>query len=226
MGLVRLLTDLERLGLWHPHRRGIVSIEAATSSTRVTNEHFLAAAGRARWSVEDLIRVPVSTTDWAAVAARVPTGRTRGRDGHPLLDQEVAAFQREFVATDFPPWSTACTGRRSTVPDRARRRGGRGDLVATTGTYNDALGRRFRGQYTARFGRPPGWSQAGAAYDQVNLLAAAWSATATRGTEDVIRYLRRWPHRGVNGVYYFGEHKHRRCRTRTRRPTRRWARPT
>jgi branched-chain amino acid transport system substrate-binding protein len=23
-----------------------------------------------------------------------------------------------------------------------------------------------------------------------------------------VRYLRRWPHRGVNGVYYFGETNH------------------
>ncbi|BDX29515.1 hypothetical protein TUM20985_00620 [Mycobacterium antarcticum] len=209
VGLVRLLTDLERRGLWRPHGRGIVSIEAATSSTRVTNEHFLATAGRARWSVEDLIRVPVSTTDWASVAARVARSEPEVVMVTHFLDQEVAAFQRAFVATGLPALVYCVYG--PSIPRFQTALGAAADGViwsTTTGTYDDALGRRFRGQYTARFGRPPGWSQAGAAYDQVNLLAAAWSATATRGTEDVIRYLRRWPHRGVNGVYYFGEHKH------------------
>lgn len=26
-----------------------------------------------------------------------------------------------------------------------------------------------------------------------------------RNVDDVIEYLRRWPYRGVNGIYYFGE---------------------
>ena len=41
-----------------PHGRGIVSIEAATSSTRVTNEHFLAAAGArgGRWRTSSAFR--------------------------------------------------------------------------------------------------------------------------------------------------------------------------
>jgi len=47
--------------------------------------------------------------------------------------------------------------------------------------------------------------QAGAIYDQVRMLAAAWSSVDSRSVRDVVRYLRRWPYRGVNGVYYFGE---------------------
>lgn len=209
VGLVRLLTELEASGMWRPRTRGIVSIEAETSSTRVTNEHFHATATRAGWSLEDLIRVPVSTTDWDAVVARVARAEPEVVMVTHFLDQEVAAFQRAFVASGLPALVYCVYG--PSIPRFRTTLGDAADGViwsTTTGTYNDVLGQRFRGQYAARFGRPPGWSQAGAAYDQVNLLAAAWSATANRGTDDVIRYLRRWPHRGVNGVYYFGDRNH------------------
>lgn len=209
VGLMRLLTDLETRGLWQPRTRRIVSIEAATSSTRVTNEHFLAIAGSAQWSVDDLIRVPIGTTDWSGVAARMARLEPEVVMVTHFLDQEVAAFQREFVTLGLPALVYCVYG--PSIPQFQTTLGSIADGViwsTTTGTYDDVLGQRFRSQYSARFGRPPGWSQAGAAYDQVNLLAAAWSATATRGTEDVVRYLRRWPHRGVNGVYYFGERNH------------------
>lgn len=209
LGLVRLLTDLERRELWRPRSRRIVSIEAATVSTRVTNEHFVATAGRAGWTLEDLIRVPVGSTDWAEVARRVALADPEVVMVTHFLDQEIAAFHREFLATGLPALVYCVYG--PSIPRFQDTVGVAADGIiwsTTTGTYDDVLGRRFRGHYTARFGKAPGWSQAGAAYDQVHLLAAAWSATGNRSSSDIIRYLRRWPHRGVNGVYYFGETSH------------------
>ena len=49
-----------------------------------------------------------------------------------------------------------------------------------------------------------GWSQASASYDQVQILAGAWSATATRDRREVASYLRRSAHRGLNGIYLMG----------------------
>lgn len=209
VGLIRLLTELEAAGVWTPRSRRIVSIEAATSSTRVTNEHFLATAEKAKWSLAELIRVPVPTTDWSQVARRLTALDPEVVMVTHFLDQEVAEFQREFVAAGLSSLVYCVYG--PSIPRFQDAVGGAADGIiwsTTTGTYDDVLGHRFRNQYAARFGREPGWSQAGAAYDQVNLLAAAWSATATPSTNDVVRYLRRWPHRGVNGVYYFGETSH------------------
>jgi branched-chain amino acid transport system substrate-binding protein len=206
VGLIRLLSELESAGVWRPRSRRIVSIEAATSSTRVTNEHFLATATQANWSLADLIRVPVPSTDWDRVAQRLAAVDPEVVMVTHFLDREVAAFQQAFLAAGLPSLVYCVYG--PSIPGFQDAVGRAADGIiwsTTTGTYDDILGRRFRRQYTARFGRAPGWSQAGAAYDQVNLLAAAWSATATRDTDDVVRYLRRWPHRGVNGVYYFGE---------------------
>ncbi|GFG51819.1 hypothetical protein CQY20_07760 [Mycolicibacterium agri] len=209
VGLIRLLTELEHAGIWAPRSRRMVSIEAATSSTRVTNEHFLATAEKAKWSLAELIRVPVPTTDWSRVAQRLTELDPEVIMVTHFLDQEVAEFQREFVATGLSSLVYCVYG--PSIPRFHDAVGGAADGIiwsTTTGTYDDVLGRRFRNQYAARFGREPGWSQAGAAYDQVNLLAAAWSATATPNTADVVRHLRRWPHRGVNGVYYFGDTNH------------------
>ncbi|ANW67159.1 hypothetical protein BCA37_29570 [Mycobacterium sp. djl-10] len=206
VGLIRLLTELEGAEVWRPRSRRIVSVEAATTSTRVTNEHFLATAAQANWSLTDLIRVPVPSTDWNQVMSRITAADPEVVMVTHFLDQELAAFQQAFVAAGLPALVYCVYG--PSIPRFQDSVGGAADGIiwsTTTGTYDDVLGQRFRNQYASRFGRAPGWSQAGAAYDQVNLLAAAWCATGTRDTDDVVRYLRRWPHRGVNGVYYFGD---------------------
>lgn len=206
VGLIRFLGDLEASGVWHPRSRRIVSVEANTPSTQVTNEHFLATAAQLNWSLADLIRVSVPTTDWAAAVRRIAAAEPDVVMVTHFLDQEVAAFQQAFVAAGLDALVYCVYA--ASIPRFQDSAGGAADGLiwsTTTGTYDDVLGRRFRNQYAARFGRAPGWSQAGAAYDQVNLLAAAWCGSATRETDDVVRYLRRWPHRGVNGVYYFGD---------------------
>jgi branched-chain amino acid transport system substrate-binding protein len=75
-----------------------------------------------------------------------------------------------------------------------------------TGTYSDAIGRAFRQRYAEAFGRPPGRSLAGSAYDQVHMLAQAWSRAAdVHRFADVAAELRRISHRGVNGSYFLGD---------------------
>lgn len=204
-GLVRLLTDLEIRQLWHPRSKRIVSIEAEFSSTRVTTEGFVATAAQAGWSLQDLIRAPIGTTDWTAVVARLAQLDPDVVMITHFLDQELAAFQRAFSAAGLPALVYCIYG--ASIPRFQVDLGAAADGVVwstTTGTYDDALGRRFRVDYGTRFGTAPGWSQAGASYDQVKLLASAWSATNSRHTKDVVQYLRRSAHRGINGVYFLG----------------------
>ncbi|GAB6902650.1 ABC transporter substrate-binding protein [Kineosporia succinea] len=206
LGLIRLLGDLQTRSLFVPRNRRLVSVEADTMSTRVTNDVFVAAAERAGWSLHEVIRVPVGSTDWPAVVRRLLAADPEVVMLTHFLAPEVTAFQREFLASGLESLVYGVYG--PSIPDFQDSIGPGADGViwsTTTGTYDDVLGRRFRGQFAARFGRPAGWSQAGAAYDQVRLLASAWAATGVRDARDVVGYLRRWPHRGVNGVYYFGE---------------------
>ncbi len=207
VGLIDLLTQLGARGLFHPTSHTIVSIETESSSTHVTNEAFLDAAQAAGWSLAQVIHVPVIGADWDAVAAALARAEPDVVMVTHFLDTEIARFQRAFLAVDSCALVYCVYG--ASIPGFLDAAGEAAEGViwsTTTGTYDDELGRRFRAQYEARFGCSPGWSQAGAAYDQVNLLAGAWSATATWDTAEVIGHLRRRPHRGVNGVYYFGEH--------------------
>ncbi|MEV6345466.1 ABC transporter substrate-binding protein [Actinoplanes sp. NPDC051851] len=205
-GLIRLLTELEARSLLAPRNRRLVSIEADTMSTHVTTEGFVATAGRAGWSLAEVIRVPVGAADWPAVVRRLQDLDPEVVMLTHFLAQEVTAFQREFLGSGLESLVYGVYG--PSIPDFQHSIGPGADGViwsTTTGTYDDVLGRRFRHQFAARFGRHAGWSQAGAAYDQVRLLAAAWAATGVRDAREVVGYLRHWPHRGVNGVYYFGE---------------------
>jgi branched-chain amino acid transport system substrate-binding protein len=204
-GLVRLLTNLELRQLWRPRSRRIVSIEAESTSTRVTTEEFVATAAQAGWSLQDLIRAPIGMTDWTAVVARLAQLDPDVVMITHFLDRELAAFQRAFNAAGLPALVYCVYG--ASIPRFQEELGAAADGVVwstTTGTYDDALGQRFRVDYGARFGTAPGWSQAGASYDQVKLLASAWSATNSRHTKDVVQYLRRSAYRGINGVYFLG----------------------
>nr|WP_246318626.1 ABC transporter substrate-binding protein [Leifsonia psychrotolerans] len=206
-GLIRLLTDLEARQLWKPRSHRIVSIEADSYSTRVTTADFVATADKAGWSMDELIRAPIGSTDWDAVIARIARLDPDVVMITHFLDQELAAFQRAFSAAGLPALVYCIYG--ASIPRFQDDLGSAADGViwsTTTGTYDDLLGQRFRAHYGARFGAAPGWSQASASYDQVNLLASAWSATNSRHTKDVTQYLRRSAYRGINGVYFLGGH--------------------
>jgi branched-chain amino acid transport system substrate-binding protein len=204
-GMVRLLTDLARRQVWRPRSRRIVSIEAEMLSMQVTTPGFLEDADRAGWSLDELIRVPIGATDWSAVVARLAALDPDVVMVTHFLDQEVAAFQRAFARAGLPALVYCVYG--ASIPRFQIEAADAADGViwsTTTGTYDDVLGQRFRREYESRFGVLPGWSQAGASYDQVNLLTSAWSATNSRSTSDVANYLRRVAYRGVNGVYFLG----------------------
>jgi branched-chain amino acid transport system substrate-binding protein len=80
-----------------------------------------------------------------------------------------------------------------------------GVLWATmTGTYSDRNGIAFARRYAHRFGRVPGRSHAGLAYDRMQRIALAWRLCGDLSDPDEIgNHLRSQPYRGVNGTYNF-----------------------
>ncbi len=73
------------------------------------------------------------------------------------------------------------------------------------GTMNDAVGLAFQERYQAKWGKAPGFSNAGTGYDEVYLLAHAWGITGdTRNFDANIAELKRNVMRGVSGGYWFG----------------------
>jgi branched-chain amino acid transport system substrate-binding protein len=121
-----------------------------------------------------------------------------------FLPAELAGFQRRFVAT--PTDALVFAVYSPSVPQFMEIAGGAAEGLVwstVTGTYGDDMGEGFMSRYASFNGRPPGRSHAGIAYDEVHLLARAWSDVDNpRDLRAVAGRLRRVPHRGVNGSYF------------------------
>ncbi|MBC9927777.1 MULTISPECIES: ABC transporter substrate-binding protein [unclassified Leucobacter] len=208
-GMLRFVQALEASGKWTPRTHRVVGIEQASISMRLSTPAFIETANACGWDVARTIETPAGATDWEQVIAEANAVEPDVLFVANYLEDELVAFQQALLRDPIPALVYSVYA--PSIPSFAERLGAQAEGIVwstTTGTYDDDLGRRFRRRYRERFGADPGWSQAGAAYDQVRVLAAAWSSVDARNVTEVTRYIRRWPHRGVNGVYYFGESGH------------------
>ena len=203
-GLIRFLDALGSQGHWTPPSRRIVTIELDALSTRTSNETFLRRADESDWRVSDVIRVPLGLRDWSEVVAKVCAIDPGVIMVTHFVGTDVIALQASLHAAGVRALVYHVYG--ASIPRFAENVGQSEGVVwsSVTGLYDDALGARFRQVYQQRFGTAPGWSQASAAYDQVGLLASAWSATDHQSSGEVIDYLRQSAFRGLNGVYVLG----------------------
>ncbi len=205
-GMIRLVTSLEDQVLWQPRNRRVVCVEMPSASMELQTPSFIESSEAAGWEVAATISTPVGETDWTETVREIAEHDPDVVMIANFIETELIEFQRAFRKDPFPALVYCIYS--PSIPSYLRELGPLADGViwsTTTGTYDDELGRRFRQQYVEKYSEDPGWSQAGAVYDQVRMLAAAWSSVDSRNVDDVVEYLRRWPYRGVNGIYYFGE---------------------
>ncbi len=208
-GMLRFVGQLEQAGLWKPRKRVIVSLEQTSESMHMTTDEFGQAAASQGWTVARTISTPAGATDWAAVIEEASRLAPDVLYVSNFLEAEMAAFQEALLDQPIPALVYGIYA--PSIPSFVQKLGVAAEGIVwatTTGMYDDELGRRFRKSFSQQFGFEPGWSQAGAAYDQVRLLSAAWSTVDPQDVGDVVKYIRRWPYRGVNGVYYFGDTSH------------------
>ncbi|MEX2421582.1 MAG: ABC transporter substrate-binding protein [Actinomycetota bacterium] len=203
-GFVRFLDDLTARGLWCPHRRSVLFIETVLQSSQMATAETLEAAEASGWRVAGVHYVPAQGADWGSVVDlihRTDPGAILVTD---FLPAELAGFQRRFAAT--PTDALVFAVYSPSVPEflEAARGSAEGLVWSTvTGTYGDDMGDRFTRRYSELCGRPPGRSHAGIAYDEIHLLARAWSDVDNpRDFRAVAGRLRRVPYRGVNGSYF------------------------
>ncbi len=209
-GFVRSLDTLVAHGGWQPRSRRLLFIEQPLQSARMATAQTLAAAERSGWQVEGVHSIPTSVTRWDAVLARIRACDPAAVMLTHWVPEEAAAFQRQFAAdpTDalvylvYSPSIPAFLEHAGTAAE--------GVLWSTvTGSYGDAIGTGFMERFERAFGRRPGRSHAGIAYDEVHLLAGAWTRVGNpRRFGQVADDLARVPYRGVNGVYYLGGEAH------------------
>lgn len=206
-GFVRFLDDLVTSGRWSPEGRRLMIVETPVHSGQMATTPTRQAAAASGWTIDAVECVPELGADWEPLVRRV---RQIDPDAVLIADfvpAELAAFQLTFAAE--PTRALVYALYTPSVPEFLELAGpaAEGLVWSTmTGTYSDLLGRRFAGHYTRAFGRPPGRSHAGIAYDEVHLLANAWaSAGNPRDFDAVAAHLRRGAFRGVNGAYYFDD---------------------
>lgn len=205
LGFVRFLDSLLLGGNWRPHSRTVVFVETDSPGALVATQEALAAAERAGWDVARITGVASSHADWRPVVNEISRLNPAAVLVAAFVPEELAAFQRAFV--ENPVQALIYAVYTPSVPEFLTSAGTAADgLVWATmsGTYRDLFGVRFAQSYQRQFGQMPGRGHAGIAYDEVHLLARAWSSVADpRRFAEVVQSLRSTPHRGVNGSYYF-----------------------
>ncbi len=202
-GFVRFL-DQELARGWRPPNRSVAFVDTDLPSGQLADERTLDAAGRSGWQVAAVRRVPALGADWAGLIAELERVEPAAVMIAQFLAGELAAFQR--LAPARLPRTVIYAIYAPSVPEFLQVAGAAAEglvWATVTGTYGDSIGRRFRADYTGSYGRPPGWSHAGIAYDEVQLLARAWMAAGRRRDfTAVCGELRRLRYRGVNGSYF------------------------
>jgi branched-chain amino acid transport system substrate-binding protein len=209
-GFIRSLDTLAASGAWRPPNRRLMFVEASVQSGHMATDSTLAAAERSGWSVEAIEEIPVSVSSWEWTLRRIREICPAAVMLAHWLPEEAAAFQREFAANPTP--SLVYVVYSPSVPAYVEEAGRAADGVlwsTVTGSYGDAIGRDFMRRFERAFGRRPGRSHAGIAFDEVQLLARAWGRIGNpRRFRDITAEIARVPYRGVNGVYYLGADTH------------------
>ncbi len=204
-GFVRLLDDLIDSGRWRATSRRLLFIECAVPSGQMANAATIAATEQSGWQIDHIEVVPAVGANWHEVLQVVHRRDPAAIMITQFLPAELADFQLTFVADPTDALLYAVYS--PSIPQFLANAGPAAEgLIWSTvsGTYGDHIGERFARQYQAAYGRPPGRSHAGIAYDEVHLLAQAWAAAGNpRNFAAVAAQLRRVAHRGVNGSYVF-----------------------
>lgn len=204
-GFIRFLDNLIRSGRWHPASRRLLFIETAVPSGQMANTATIDSAERSGWLIDHIEVVPAIGCDWPRVVETIHRRDPAAIMITQFLPSELADFQQTFVRN--PTDSLLYAIYSPSIPlfmDRAGR-SAEGLIWSTvSGTYGDQIGAAFAERYLAAYGRMPGRSHAGIAYDEVRLIAQAWASVGNpRSFAAVAAELRRVAHRGVNGSYVF-----------------------
>lgn len=203
-GFIRFLDDVSAVGAWRPRDRSLLFIETLLQSSQMATAGTLEHAERSGWDVAGVHYVAAQRADWRGVIDVIHATDPAAILVTDFLPAELAAFQRAFgrEPTDALVYAVYSPS----VPEFLELAGDAAEGLVwstVTGTYGDEVGRGFMGRYAQTHGRPPGRSHAGIAYDEVHLLAQAWSTVENpRDFSTVGQRLRRQTYRGVNGSYH------------------------
>lgn len=204
---VEMMTQLRDRGQWRPSSSRLVIAQGGWEQTDLGIVRASGLAEQHGWDLEVMRLGITGPQGWNDLATLMSSSAPAAvMIGNYLVDDTVS-FMQSFLRA--PSDTLVYSLYSPSVPEFRERMGDAADglLWATvTGTYSDAHARAFVHRFRNRFGVNPGRSHAGIAYDRVSLIAHAWQFSANpRDAGLVADELRRVIHRGVNGVYHFGD---------------------
>lgn len=206
LGLLRFLNDLEAKGDLNPRNRRMVVLQPFWPDLNIGLDQIDRGLGNKNWQIEVISDLPRGGVSWDPVLDRLHHLDPSVVVLASYFVEDSIALQKAFMARPIP--SLLYKVYSPSIPAYRQELGHLTDGVVwatTTGLYSDRIGHQFKVRYRQRFGRDPGQSHAGIAYDRINILAGAWArAGNSRLFSKVIEDLRSTIHRGVNGSYYFG----------------------
>ncbi|WP_411721031.1 ABC transporter substrate-binding protein [Mycetocola sp.] len=205
LGFLRLINELANSGKWRPLTRRVVAIEVDVASSQIANDDLRVALTDDGWDVADVVRVPLKQANWTDIVADIARHEPDVVLVTHFLADEIVALQAQIHRSKLKTLVYYVYA--ASIPQFQLRSGEAAEGViwsTVTGRYDDAMGQRFQREFLTRFGEEPGWSQASAAYDQVYLLAAAWTEAGSGNPRKVSDHLRKSVYRGLNGVYFLG----------------------
>lgn len=184
-------------------RRSVGFVETTMPDTQAFNEETARLVEQAGLAIDFVVRLTPPYRDWSPALAAIRAHAPGAVMVTHHLAEQAAAFQRAFAQEPSP--TLVYMVYTPAVPQYLELAGqaAEGVVWATvSGLYGDSKGRAFAERFRERYGASPGRSVAGAAYDQINLLALAWSAHGRPHDFGLVgRDLRTMVYRGVNGAY-------------------------
>jgi branched-chain amino acid transport system substrate-binding protein len=205
LGLSRFVTQMLAQGAWRPQRGRLAVVQPPWPGLDIGLQTIDEGLGAQGWQIE-MIMQSDGPAGWHETLRKLHSLQPSIIVLASYFVEDAIAFQRAFLSDPLPALVYAIYS--PSVPKFRAELGHMAEgmiWATTTGLYSDAIGDGFRRRYSQRFGMLPGLSQAGIAYDRVNMLAGAWSRVgSSRRFGAVVDDLRSSISRGVNGAYYLG----------------------
>ena len=204
-GFANLLKDLQASKKWTPSSKTAAIVTSLDAySVNIANQ-FKQAVEKDGWQVTLFEKVNAPLSEWGPVLSKIranPPGVVFHAD---YIVGDLASFTKQFRSDPTPSLLYEQYG--PSVPEYLKLTGDAANGViwsTVIGILPDAMGEKYKADFTAKFNQAPGLSLAGAQRDAVFLW---WTAAGRAGGPDdhakVIEMLKANQFRGVCGSYNF-----------------------
>lgn len=206
LAFLRFLRELSGLRSGAADTGRISLVELDTPSAHIDANGFADAVERIGWTIDHRVSVPFHDADWSRIVDRIVSSNADIVLVAHFVTDEIVEFRRQLVRRGFSGLTYFVYAASS--PRFTELLGDEAEGVvwsSVTSRTDSVIARTFQRDYSMRFGTVPGPTQSSSAYDQVQLLAAAWRQNGGTDSDGVCTILRKNLHRGLNGTYFLGD---------------------